>query len=83
MMASRKKFAELEEKAKAYPFKAITEVTDRIDPVRWENEAGADFMRLPDLKGNNIWHFKKKRDRDYFVRSHNGAREYATTQSTT
>lgn len=78
-MVSYRKFKELEEKAQAYPFKAITEVTDRIDPITWDQETGAEFMRLPDLKGNNIWHFKKKRDRDFFVHKHKGAKVHEPT----
>jgi hypothetical protein len=65
----KRKFNDLQERAKAYPFKATTPVTTKIDPRSVENLLGdVDFIRLPDLKGNNVWHFMRKSQRDWFIR---------------
>lgn len=65
-----RKLKEWERKAKSYPFKAKTRVTERIDPRIIDGQCEGDMMRLPDMAGHNIWHFTPKGDRDKFAEDH-------------
>lgn len=76
---TRRILKELDEKTKAYPFKATAPVGTGIDPKRLgdgHTYEGAFFMRTPLSTKINLWHFKAERARDAFIQKFEGVEKH-------
>lgn len=61
---------QLFEKAKAYPYHAVSPVGKGPDPRGINTREYGHFMRLPTFDGNNKWFFETDAHRDLFVARH-------------
>jgi hypothetical protein len=70
MSINRLKLATLFEKAKRYPYHAVSPVGKGPDPRTVSPEEYGYFMRLPVGNSTNRWYFETDAHRDLFVARH-------------